>query len=331
MKPSDVAQFLHMVIENPQMPAIFLWGPPGVGKSNVCNQVAEEASIGFISMSMALKDPTDLRGIPVPDGEYARWLAPSELPKEGRGILLLDEFNLAPPLIQSSAFPLVLDGRVDEYELPEGWRVIAAGNGANHGASVYNMSAPLRNRFIHINFELDLDDWRKWAVQNGIAREIIEFISFRPELLFKFDPSKKVNAFPTPRSWEFSSSVVQCLEYSNLPQRITDETLEGTIGVGTATEFRAYLAMRSELPCTKKILAGEDLVPEKIDVAAALATGLVMSAKVEEFARVLEYSEKLPAEVAVLTGKLLIARDKAAVLKCPAWADWSRKYFDFII
>ncbi len=331
MKPSDVAKFLHAVIENPQMPAIFLWGAMGIGKSSVCRQVTDEAEIGFIDIRLALYDPTDLRGIPVPEGDKARWLSPSMLPTEGKGILLLDEFNLAPPLIQSSAFQLVLDGRVGEYELPEGWRVIAAGNAAHHGANVYNMSAPLRNRFMHINFELDLDDWRMWAVQNGIASEVIEFISFRPEMLFKFDAKQKVNAFPSPRSWEFVSSARHCLEKSNVSQEITDESIEGTIGVGTATEFRAYLAMRDELPSIEKILAGEDIVPKELDIAAAVATGLAMSATVEQFARVLEYTEKLPVEVAVLTGKLLISRDKAAVLKCSAWTEWSRKYFDFIV
>jgi len=331
MKPSIVMQFLQSIISNPKMPAVFLWGAPGVGKSSVCRQVAKKAGIGFIDIRLALMDPTDLRGIPVPEKGQARWLPPSMLPTEGKGILLLDEFNLAPPLIQSSAFQLVLDGRIGEYVLPEGWHVVSAGNAAHHGAHVYNMSAPLKNRFIHVDFELDLDDWRTWAVQHGVDARVLEFISFRPELLFKFDPKQKANAFPTPRTWEFVSSALGCLDDAEVPEDITDEILEGAIGVGTATEFRAYLSMKKELPSLQKILDGKDLIPERIDVTAALVTGLAMSAKPEQFNRLLEYSENLPPETAVLMGKLLIARDKAIVIKCPKWVEWSSKYHDFIV
>src|SRR3989344_1369249 len=169
MKPREVAAFLKSIVHHPEAPAIFMWGPPGVGKSDTVGQVADAEGLRMVDLRLALMDPTDLRGIPVPEDGKAKWLPPSAPPPEGRGILFLDELNLAPPLVQSSAFQLVLDRKIGEYELPEGWCIIAAGNKAEQGANAYKRAPPRRNRFVHIDFEIDIDDWRSWALKHDVA------------------------------------------------------------------------------------------------------------------------------------------------------------------
>lgn len=330
MRPKEVSAFLKSIVNYPGAPSVFIWGPPGVGKSRVCKQVAKDEKIDFVDLRLALMDPTDLRGIPVPEDGKAKWLPPSALPTQGRGILFLDELNLAPPLVQASAYQLVLDRRLGEYELPKDWCVIAAGNKIEHGANAYKMAVPLRNRFVHIDFETQIDDWREWAVQNDIKSEIIEFISFRPDLLFQFDPKRQENAFPTPRSWEFASQIMK--SQNGLDKEIVHRVIEGTVGAGAATELKGYLQIRAGLPSIDAILNGkEDYIPKQADIACALATALVIRANPSQFDRVLRYSEKLQAEITVLIGKLLAIKDKQSLIGCPYWATWSKNHKDLII
>ena len=160
MNPKKVKELINTAIESPEeMPPLFLEGPPGIGKSAIPLEAAEEANIGFIDMRLVHKDPTDLRGIPVPRDGTAVWLPPSDLPSKGRGILFLDEITSAPPLVQASAYQLTFDRKLGDYELPEGWYIIAAGNRIEDRAVVHRMSSALNNRFIHINFEPSLEDW----------------------------------------------------------------------------------------------------------------------------------------------------------------------------
>lgn len=328
MRPKEVSAFLKSIVHYPGAPSVFIWGPPGVGKSRVCKQVSIEEKIDFVDLRLALMDPTDLRGIPVPEDGKAKWLPPSALPTEGRGILFLDELNLAPPLVQASAYQLVLDRKLGEYELPKDWCVIAAGNKIEHGANAYKMAVPLRNRFVHIDFETHIDDWREWAIQNDIQSEVVEFISFRPDLLFQFDSKRQENAFPTPRSWEFTSKIMK--SQNGLDKEIVHRVIEGTVGVGAATELKGYRQIRSGLPAIDDILNGIDYIPKQADIACALATALVIRASAKQFDRVLRYSEKLQPEITVLIGKLLAVKDKPTLTECPYWPTWAKKHYPLI-
>lgn len=329
MKPKEVFRFLTIAVNSPVMPAIHLWGPPGIGKSRVCQSVAEEAEIGFIDMRLSMKDPTDIKGLPAPEHGKAKWLPPSELPTEGKGLLFLDELNLAPPLVQASAYQLVLDRKVGEYILPKGWRIIAAGNKAEHGANVFKMAAPLRNRFIHIDFEHDLDDWTEWAITNGIASEVVEFVRFRPDHLFAFKPDKHENAFPTPRTWEFVSQIMPAEK--ELGPELLHNVIKGTVGDGAALEFKSYLQVRKSLPNIDEILAGKDHFPHQIDVGCALATALVIRAKPSQFERLLQYSQGIGTkEIAILMIRLMSQKDKNALLTAPSWKKMASEYYSLI-
>lgn len=331
MKPKEIAEFIRTAINNDDIPSIHIWGGPGVGKSRVCKDVATEEKIGFVDMRLSMKDPTDIKGLPAPENGKARWLPPSELPTEGRGILFLDELNLAPPLVQASAYQLVLDRKVGEYILPPGWHIIAAGNKTEHGANVFKMAAPLRNRFIHIDFEVDHDNWLDWAIKHNIASEVIEFINYRPDFLFAFSAEKHENAFPTPRSWEFVSQIIK--NTLGLNPNIRNKVIEGTIGAGTGLEFRAYLTLKNELPKIDEILNGKNHLAKQPDVACALATALAIKARPDQFERLLAYSEVMAdkyKEVAVLMVKLILIKDKSAVINCPSWKKLSLEYYDLL-
>ena len=278
MKPSKIATTLETLIKT-RWPA-FLWGPPGAGKSSVVREVAGAAGLELLDVRASLLDPTDLRGIPAIEGGQAIWCPPSFLPSDpaSSGVLFFDELNAAPPLVQASLYQLTLDRRVGEYVLPEGWRIIAAGNRAEDNSITFRMPAALANRFIHLDFEIDFEDWRHWAVNRGIAPLVIAFLSTRPELLHRMDNPER--GFPTPRSWEMVSDVMAAHGGGDL----IEDLVTGIIGEAAAIEFEAYC---SESIREEDILAiignpGNAELPEKLSDLYALVSYLAVKGRQEK-------------------------------------------------
>ena len=336
LRPPEIKELLREAIRNPgNFPSIFVWGGPGIGKSEVCSQAAREEEVSLLDIRALLTDPTDWRGIPYFKDGKAIWAPPSFLPTEGRGIMFLDELPLAPPLTQNSILQLVLDRRLAEYELPDGWCIVAAGNRETETIGSYKMPPPLRNRFIHVEFAI-LDesghpfmddqtgisnpDWVKWAILSNIHPTIIGLLSkFRPELIYKFDFNK--NAFPTPRAWEFVSRILN----SGLPEGLKLKTAEGAVGQGAIIELTAYMKVWNQVPDLNKILKGEDLIPEKIDVLYATCTGLVSKAKeVASYSRLIDYALKLPREFTIFMSKMLRDKDPQKMQSAKSWPELAK-------
>ena len=171
MRPKQIAQVIQRAAKaqiegDEDIQPIFIEGPPGVGKSAVVKQVADELKIGFIDVRLAQMDPTDLRGClyvakNASGQEEARYATSSVFPKDpaAKLILFLDELASAPPLTQASAYQLTLDRKIGEYSLPDGCYMVAAGNTLADRAVVYRMSTALASRFSWITYELSLDHW----------------------------------------------------------------------------------------------------------------------------------------------------------------------------
>jgi len=234
MKPSRLIKVLRELLKT-RWP-VFLWGPPGVGKSSVVRSVAAGMELDIIDIRASLLDPTDLRGIPVVHDGRAVWCPPLFLPSDpdSKGLLFFDELNAAPPLVQASLYQLVLDRRVGEYRLPDGWRIVAAGNRAEDASIVFRMPAALANRFIHADFDVDIDDWNAWAAGKGIHPLITAFINTRRQLLFDMNDSRR--AFPSPRSWEMLSDAIKELGGAETAA----DVMTGIVGEGAAIEFLGY-------------------------------------------------------------------------------------------
>jgi hypothetical protein len=236
MKPSRIYDVLTS-LRNQKWPA-FLWGPPGVGKSAIVKKLAESANLPVIDLRASLLDPTDLRGIPAISEGHAIWCPPDFLPKasDKPGILFLDEINAAPPLVQASLYQLVLDRQIGEYKLPDQWWIVAAGNRQGDQSVVFRLSAALANRFIHLDFDADILDWRNWGIDSGLHPMILAFIAFRPNLLLG-DPTPGSPAYPTPRSWHMLSDVITTLGGI---ENVSD-VAPGIIGEAAAIEFKGYI------------------------------------------------------------------------------------------
>lgn len=327
MRSRDITQTLSALIAR-KLPA-FLWGAPGIGKSSIVRQIAREEAIGFIDLRLSLMDPTDLKGIPFYDKEahQAVWAPPSFLPREGSGILFLDELNTAAPSVQASAYQLILDRRVGEYELPPGWAIVAAGNRENDRGIVYRMPLPLANRFVHLEMEVHPGDWRDWAYGAGIDTRIIGYISAKEEALFRFDPASDAKSFATPRSWEFVHGILQ----SGLSPDLTLNAIAGAIGEETAVDFTAFARVMHALPDSDAILRGElpGEVTDDLNALYALSSTLVAKALREPgddaLGHLLSFTLHLPPEFAVLIVQDL-QRNGIMMEHLDAYGEWVSKF-----
>ena len=325
MKPSRIVEALKVCIA--AMQPTFLWGPPGVGKSDVVAQVAAMLKMQLTDVRAVLLDPVDLRGLPtVEDGE-AKWCPPAFLPKSGKGILFLDELNAAPPLVQAACYQLVLDRKIGEYELPKGWVVIAAGNRETDRAVTSRMPSPLANRFVHLDFDVDLDDWINWALNNGVRTENIAFQRFRPELLYNFDPKRNEKAFSTPRSITFLSRLMDVNK-----GEIDFDLAKGVAGEGYAAEFVGFMNIYKSLPDPAMVI----MAPKKAEVPTDPATlyaicgAVAQKTSEQNMKNVVEYANRLPVEFSVLLIRDCFNRDENLV-KTRAFIEWTSVHSEVLI
>lgn len=340
MRPSQIIAALECLIDAKQ--PVMLHGSPGVGKSQVVRQVAEQRGIEFIDLRLSQLDPVDLRGVPSVDlkSHVTSWNVPDFFPRDPKseGILFLDEINSAAQATQAAAYQLVLDRCVGSYTLPDGWAIIAAGNRITDRAIVNQMSTALKNRFTHLNYEVNNDDWCDWALKSNIAIEVLGFIRFRPMMLNEFEERnqsaeekkrlahlKDAQAFATPRSWEFMSKVIQTKPSS----QIEYELYSGIVGEGAAAEFMGYLKYYRDLPDLDALLMAPDKakVPTEPATLYALATGLAAKATQDSMERVVKYTLRMPAEFQVLLMKDAVVRD-GKLVQTKSFNEWAIKNRD---
>jgi MoxR-like ATPase len=313
MKPSMLYDALLALIGE-RVP-LHIWGPCGVGKSQIVFQVADDTQREFRDVRAGQLDPVDLRGLPRIASHQTEWAPPKFLPTSGKGILFLDELTSAPQMTQAACYQLVLDRRLGEYVLPDGWVVIAAGNPASERGVHFSMPRPLRNRFVHLNLEADLPEWCRWAVRAGIRSEIIAFLRFKPALLHDADATSDQNAWPTPRSWEMASNVLRGVAGKTGVWAAETEAqlLEGTIGHAATAEFVGFLRLFRQLPSIDEILLNPTSTPLRDEPSAqiAIATALGRAMSDQSVAKGLTYLDRMPTELRVLAMRDAAARDRA--------------------
>ncbi|TVQ87185.1 MAG: AAA family ATPase [Chromatiaceae bacterium] len=321
---------------------VMLWGPPGVGKSQMVAHIAARHQVPVIDIRLSQMEPSDLRGIPFRVGELVQWAVPGMLPDAERhgsaGVLFLDEITSAPPAVSAAAYQLILDRRLGEYQVPEHWAIFAAGNRQGDRGVTYSMPAPLANRFSHFEVETNLDDWVAWAYGSGIDERIIAFLRFRPELLFDFDPAHNPVAFPSPRSWEFAHRALQ--KFQNEPG-LLQGTLQACVGPAAGVELTAFVNSLEQMPDLDAICAGEAaVVPREIDLQYAVAAALVGKAirardsdhSAQVIGHILGYATRFPQrEMGVMLVSDLHRAIGNRLFEVPAFADWATAVADVML
>jgi hypothetical protein len=260
----------------------FLWGPPGIGKSDVVKQIGEQAGREVIDVRLALWEPTDIKGIPYYNADQGKmvWAPPSELPTdpESTAIIFLDELNSAPPAVQAAAYQLILNRAVGTYKLPKGVDLVAAGNREGDRGVTYRMPAPLANRFVHLEMKVDFDDFQDWATLNKVHPEVVGYVGFAKQDLYDFDPKSPSKSFATPRSWVFVSELLQDDDCDN---DTLSTLIAGAVGDGLATKFMAHRKIAGKLPKAEDILNGKvkDLQIKEVSAMYSLTVSLCYELK----------------------------------------------------
>ena len=308
----------------------FFWGPPGVGKSYASRAVAELLNMEYIDIRALMLDPVDLRGIPWRDENgRTRWAPPNFLPptdSEKTYLINLEELSAAPQMVQVALYQLVLDRACGEYLLPPGATIIACGNRESDRGVAHRMPTPLANRFIHYEVKVDPTGWMRWAARNGVAPEVLFFIQFRSELLHRFNPNAKDNAFATPRSWEFVSNMMQSQEASEkpLPDNAVRSMYRGAVGEEAAVAFLAFLDVWKQLPHPDTILNDPANAPIPTDVSAVLALCGALYKKADEFNmdQIVTFAGRLREEIGhFLVGSCVEANANTQYTR--AWVNWT--------
>lgn len=325
----EIVKKLYSLAEHGRYMGVMIWGPPGVGKSAGIRQAAHELNtkenpVSFIDLRLSQMNPVDLRGLPTINKTegIAKWLAPEFLPREGRGILFLDELNLASQSVMAAGYQLVLDRRVGDYVVPPGWIIVAAGNRSEDTSNITKMPPPLANRFIHLQIERpDLDEWRSWAVKNDISEQIVSFLSKMPQHLFA-QPKTTDKSWPSPRSWEFASNL-----------HAIGESIEAAVGQGVAAEFSAFCKVYAKMPDVDAILAGKKVEvpgPKELDVLWATCMSIVYRAEPNHWKNVYNYTDRFTGkEFMVLVIKLLDEKSaewKNTIAKSAEWKEFYTKH-----
>ena len=317
VKPSQAAIAIkHMVTVNAanarlgkKRRGLFMWGPPGIAKSSVVEQVCDELGYQLIDVRLTQMEPTDLRGIPVPIQQKAaiggntdekvvvEWAIPALLPKRAAGkrvaelvnpdtneayngaVILLDELPNAAPSVQAGSYQLVLDGRLGEYIVPDNVIVMAAGNRDTDKGATFKMPTPLMNRFTHIEMRTDFEDFQNFALATGFNKDVVGYLTAFKHELFQFEATSASRGFATPRSWEAVSDILR--DDPNLPEEVLMALIAGSVGDGIAVKFIEYRKNAGNLPAADDILDGKisKLSNKEVSLMYALTTSLCYELK----------------------------------------------------
>ena len=268
---------------------VFLWGQPGVGKSDLMQGIADSGELGktlLKDVRIALNEPTDIKGMPYfnSNSGLMEWAPPIELPTAEECalydtvVLFLDELNSAAMATQAATYQLTLNGRIGEYVLPDNVVIVAAGNRESDKGVTYRMPTPLANRFVHFEVRVDFDSWLDWAVTNNIHPDVVGYVGFAKQDLSDFDPRSSGRSFATPRTWTFVSDVI----WTSTGDEAEDtDIVAGAIGEGIALKFMAHRKIAKDMPNPSDILSGKvkELKIKEISAQYALTIGMCYELK----------------------------------------------------
>ena len=331
MRISQVKEVVRHCVST-QSP-VMIHSAPGLGKSDLVRQIvadknaltpkakgkAKQEVYGLVDFRLALRDPTDIKGFPMPDQATStmKFFRDGELPKDGNGILFLDEINSAAPSTQAAAMQLTLDRKIGDYRLPDGWSIVAAGNRETDRSVVNRMPSALSLRLQHVDLEVSLDDSCEWAFANGISPEMIAFWRFKPDLLHKFDAT--LRSSPNPRSWARANKDLD----APISKEARFELLKGTVGEVAALDFTAFRQIWHNLPSLDQIMLNpkDTPVPKEPGTLYALATAIGLRANGGNMNKLMMYVTRMPVEFQVLTVRDIV-RTSSDAITTTSYVEW---------
>ncbi len=333
------------------IPAVFLWGPAGVGKSETIRESAALLSLAtgkrvvVTDVRLLLFSPVDLRGVPVADENrtFTLWLLPKifdmDPSEDVINILFLDELSAAPQSVQAAAYQITLDRRIGEHVLPDNCIVIAAGNRTTDQSVAFKMPKALANRMMHYNVVPDFSSWKAWALRTGIDSRIIGYLSFDTSRLC-VTPQSSDLAYPTPRSWTFVNNILKAAPDLSLDSTAAHQLISACVGKDVSVEFRTWCSVFKTLPKVEDIRAGRCTeYPKRQDALYALSASLVSAVCMEGSSiplgaldNICSYASRFPPDFALAFFKDLnsVEEIKLKLMDCPSSRTWLSKNKRFL-
>ena len=257
--PSELSHFLLNVA--PVRP-VFIWGPPGIGKSALVEQFAKSVGMECVSLLGSQLAPEDIIGVPRIEDGISRFCPPAQIARQDPYCLFLDELNACSQEVQKAFYSLINDRRIGDFVLPSGSVVIGAGNRAQDAAIVKPVSSALINRMAHVQLRASSRDWLAWAAEASIHPLIVDYIGLRPDHLWA-KPQKHEEPFSTPRSWHILSDALHSYGAAGVTEVVVKTLSCGLLTPAHAQQFVAFYRQRLREFDLAAILKGEVGWPEE--------------------------------------------------------------------
>jgi len=316
---------------------VLLWGAPGTGKSSVVQSLAQSMGWPCEVVIASIREPSDFAGLPVvADGEvcFAPPTWANRLVEAGRGLLFLDEISTAPPAVQAALLRVVLERTVGDLRLPDEVVVVAAANPPDQAADGWDLSAPLANRFCHLNWSTDAATVAegftagfatpevpalppRWTRALTSARaDVAAFLLLRPSLVVvpPLDRAGAGRAWPSPRTWEMAARLLAAGRSVEVGNEVLSPLLTGCVGDGAGLELMTWLS-ELDLPNPEVLLAdpASFALPERGDRVYATLTSVAAAVAAEPTIdrwaagwQVMAHAAESVPDVAALAARILV-------------------------
>jgi len=254
MDVKNTKRLVHKCMECNLTP--FLWGKAGIGKSQIVQQIADEGKMQMVDLRLGQMEVGDLTGIPDRNGDTTVWLRPTWFPTDNsKGILFLDEINRARLDVLQAVFQLVLDRRLNTHVLPEGWKIVCAGNPSGGDYFVSDLDPALMNRFVHIKLTPLHTEFVDHAKGASFNKSVVSFIQEYPNMLGNEMIDIPLEIIPTPRGWEMYGKIIDGLDINSS----TDQALMFEAGVGIVGST-ATVSFIESFKQAKRYIRGEEIL-----------------------------------------------------------------------
>ncbi len=306
MKPSELLDVAKVLIKNRE--PLLVKGKPGVGKTDVMKQAAEECDFELIVSHPVVSDPVDFKGLPFVINDVADFLPLGDLKTlvttKKNTVFFLDDLGQAAPAVQAAAMQLILARHIGEHKVSDKVTFIAATNRKEDKAGVSGILEPVKSRFTSIvELDVNVEDWFEWALNHGMPQELLAFIRWRPTMLDHFQPTSDIENSACPRT---VANVGRLIKLKLAPE-IENQLIQGAAGQAFASEYLGFREVFTRLPDPMTVLMNpkayfdkHPVSSDRLDILCALVITVTHRVDMDNYKDFFNFVSYLPGEYGVM-------------------------------